>query len=93
MASKKDKGKIDSLALVLKPESTIATSSTISSVALTNRFTPFSPESPISYSNTLISPYNPFVNSSQKSRFPYINYDKPSSSSSFIFFYFLVKGI
>jgi hypothetical protein len=79
MASKKYKGKIDSMALVLKPESIVATSSLISSVALTNRFSPFRPESPISYSSTLISPYDPFVDSSQKSRFPYINYDKPST--------------
>jgi hypothetical protein len=40
MASKKDKGKgkIDSKALVLKPESTLASSSSISLVDLANRF-------------------------------------------------------
>jgi hypothetical protein len=49
MANKKDKGKIDSKALVAKPESTVANSSSISSVALTNRFSPVSPDLPISY--------------------------------------------
>jgi hypothetical protein len=41
MASKMDKGKINSKALVLKSESTIAIS-LISSVDLANRFSPFS---------------------------------------------------
>ena len=76
MASKKDKEKIDSKALALKPKSNITTS-LFSLVTLTNRFSTFSPTSPISYSNTLASPYDPFVDSSQKSRVPYINYDKP----------------
>jgi hypothetical protein len=76
MTSKKDKGKIDSKALVLKPESNVATSSPTSSVALANRFSPFSPEFSISYSSTLASPYDPFVDFSQKSRVPYIDYKK-----------------
>jgi hypothetical protein len=79
MASKKDKEKIDSKSLVLKLESAIATSPTVSSVALTNRFLAFSPGSPISYSSTLASPYDSFVDSFQKSRFPFIKYDKPSA--------------
>ena len=77
MASKKDKEKIDSKALVLKTESNVATSSLISLVALANRFSIFSPELPISYSSTLASPYDPFVDFSQKSRVPYIDYKKP----------------
>jgi hypothetical protein len=65
MASKKDKEKIDSKSLVLKLESVIATSPTMSFVALTNKFSAFSPRSPISYSSTLASPYDPFVISSK----------------------------
>ena len=79
MATKEDKGKTDSKAVVLKPESIIANSSLISSVDLANRFSPFSPELPISYSSTLISPYDPFSDFSQKSRVPYIDYKKPST--------------
>jgi hypothetical protein len=45
MAIKKDKEKMDSKALVLKPESTITASPTISSIALTNRFSAFGPRS------------------------------------------------
>jgi hypothetical protein len=78
-ASKKDKENIDSKSLVLKLESAITTSFTVSFVALTNRFSAFSPGSPISYSSTLASPYDSFVDSSQKSRFPFIKYDKPSA--------------
>jgi hypothetical protein len=76
MTSKKDKGKIDSKALVLKSESTVATSSLISSVDLANRFSPFSLELLVSYSSTLISPYDPFADFSKKSRVPYIDYKK-----------------
>ena len=86
MASKKDKGKIDSKALVLKPESTIATSFLISSVDLANGFSPFSPELPVSYSSTLISPYDPFADFSQKSRVPYIDYKKPSTYMVVLYF-------
>jgi hypothetical protein len=71
--------KIDSKSLVLKPESAIATSPAMSSDALTNRFSAFSLGSPISYSSTLASPYDPFVDSSQKSRVPFVKYDKPSA--------------
>jgi hypothetical protein len=74
MASKKDKGNIESKALVLKPESTVTTSSLISSVDWLIGFFPFSPELPVSYSSTLISPYNPFADFSQKSKVPYIDY-------------------
>jgi hypothetical protein len=79
MASKKDKEKMDFRALVLKPESNVATSSPTSLVALANRFSRFSPELSISYSSTLASPYDPFVDFSQKSRVPYIDYKKPSA--------------
>jgi hypothetical protein len=79
MASKKDKEKIDSNSLVLKPKSVIATSPTVSFMALTNKFLAFNPRSPISYPSTLASPYDPFVISSQKSRLPFIKYDKPST--------------
>jgi hypothetical protein len=78
MASKKDKEKIDSKALVLKPESAIASSSPISSVKLANRFSPFSPDLPVSYSSTLITPFDPFVEFSQKPRIPYIDHKKSS---------------
>ena len=78
IASKKDKGKIDSKALVLKPKLNVVTSSSTSSVALANRFSPFSPELLIFYSSTLASPYDPFVDFSQKSRVPYVDYKKPS---------------
>jgi hypothetical protein len=66
MAPKKDNGKnistIGSKALVLKPESNIAASpSPVSSLDLANRFSPFSSNYPISYSSTLISPYDPFI--------------------------------
>ena len=60
MATKKDKGKTESKALVVKPESSVPNSSLISSVDLVNRFSPFSPELLVSYSSTLISPYDPF---------------------------------
>jgi hypothetical protein len=82
MASKKDKGKrkIDSKALVLKPESTpLVSSSPISAVDLVNRFSPFNLDLPVSYSNTLISPYDPFVDFPQKSRVPFIEHKKPSA--------------
>jgi hypothetical protein len=82
MASKKDKGKgkIDSKALVLKPESTPhVTSSPISAVELVNRFSPFNLDLPVSYSSTLISPYDPFVDFPQKSRVPFIEHKKPSA--------------
>jgi hypothetical protein len=46
---------------------------------LANKFSPFNPELPISYSNTLASPYDPFVDFSQKSKVPYIDYKKPSA--------------
>ena len=42
----------------------------------TKRFSLFSLDLPISYSSTLISPYDPFQDSSQKSKVPYTNYDK-----------------
>jgi hypothetical protein len=82
MASKKkDKEKMDSKALILKPESTIAASPAISSIALTNRFSALNPGSPVSYSNTLVSAYDSFVDSSQKPRalfiYLFIKYDKP----------------
>jgi hypothetical protein len=88
MASKNDKGKgkIDSKALVLKPESTLATSSPISSVDLANRFSPFSPDLPVSYSSTLISPYDPFVDFPQKSRVPFIDHKKPSAYMVLLYF-------
>jgi hypothetical protein len=61
MASKKDKEKTDSKALVLKSESAVATSSPISSIELANRFSPFNSDLPVSYSSTLIYPFDPFV--------------------------------
>jgi hypothetical protein len=82
MASKKDKGKgkIDSKALVLKPESTPpVTSSPISTIDLVNRFSPFNPDLPVSYFSTLISPYDPFADFPQKSRVPFIQHKKPSA--------------
>ena len=60
MATKKDKGKTDSKALVMKPESTVVNSSLIYSVNLANRILPFSLELPVSCSSILISPYDPF---------------------------------
>jgi hypothetical protein len=78
MASKKDKEKIESKALVLKPESAIASSSLISSVELANRFSPFNPDLPVSYSSTLITPFDPFVEFPQKPRIPYIKHKKSS---------------
>jgi hypothetical protein len=78
MTSKKDKEKIDSKALVLKPESAVATSSPISSIQLANRFSPFSSNLPVSYSSTLIYPFDPFVDFPQKSRVPYIDHKKSS---------------
>jgi hypothetical protein len=82
MASKKDKGKgnIDSKALVLKPESTPPiTSSPISAVDLVNRFSPFNPDLLVSYSSTLISPFDPFVDFPQRSRVPFIDHKKSSA--------------
>jgi hypothetical protein len=79
MASKKDKEKTDSKALVLKPESAVATSSPISSIELANRFSPFSSDLPVSYSSTLISPFDPFADFPQKSRVPFIQHKKPSA--------------
>jgi hypothetical protein len=82
MASKKDKGKgkIDSNALVLKPKSTPpVTSSPISAVDLVNRFSPFNPDLPVSYSSTLISPYDPFVDFPQKFKVPFTEHKKPSA--------------
>jgi hypothetical protein len=79
MARKKDKEKTYSKALVLKPKYTIAASPAISSIALTNRFLAFSPGPPISYFSTLASAYDPFVDSSQKPKAPFIKYDKPSA--------------
>jgi hypothetical protein len=78
MASKKDKEKIDSKALVLKPESAVANSSPISSIKLVNRISSFSSDLPVSYSSTLISPFDPFVDFPQKSRVPYIDHKKSS---------------
>ena len=79
MATEKDKGKTDSKALVVKPESSVPNSSLISYVDLANRFSSFSPELPVSYSSILISPYNPFSDFSQESRVPFIDYKKPSA--------------
>jgi hypothetical protein len=76
MESKKDKEKTDSKALILKPESVVATSSPISSIELANRFSHFSSDLPASYSSTLISPFDPFVDFPQKSRVPFINHKK-----------------
>jgi hypothetical protein len=70
---------MESKTLVLKLESTIATFPVISSIALTNRFSAFSPGSLVSYSSTLAFAYDPFVGSSQKPRTPFIKYDKPST--------------
>jgi hypothetical protein len=82
MAPKKDKHKNistnDSKAQVLKPESNVAASaSPISSLDLANWFSPFSSKYPILYSSTLISPYDPFVNASKKSKVPSTNFKKP----------------
>ena len=79
MASKKGKEKMDSKTFVLKHESTIAASPAISFIAHTNRFSAFNPGSLVSYSNTLSFAYDPFVDSSQKPRTPFIKYDKPST--------------
>jgi hypothetical protein len=79
VASKKDKEKIDSKVLVLKPESDVATSSPISSIELANRFSPFSYALPVSYSSTLISPFDSFVDFPQRSRVPYIDHKKFSA--------------
>ena len=80
MGPKKDKGKkvlsYDSHALVLKPESNVP-KSPVSSLDLANRFSPFSNDQLVSYSNTLISPYDPFVDASKKSRVPRIDFKKP----------------
>ena len=70
---------MDSMALVLKLESTIAASLTISSIALTNRFSTFSLGSPVSYSSNLAFAYDPFVGSSQKLGTLFIKYDQPST--------------
>jgi hypothetical protein len=84
MEPKKDKRKSiltnDSKALVLKSESNVATSaSPILSLDLAHRFSPFSFDYPVSYSSTLISPYDPFVDASKKSRVPSIDFKKPSA--------------
>ena len=86
MGPKKDKGKkvlsYDSQALVLKPESNVPKSH-VSSLDLANRFSPFSNDQLVSYSNTLISPYDPFVDASKKSRVPGIDFKKPSAYLTF----------
>ena len=75
MAPKKDKGK--SQALVLKSESNLV--SPITATELANRFAPLGSEYPIaSYSSTLITPYDPFADVSQKSRFTGTPFKKPS---------------
>jgi hypothetical protein len=79
MASKKDKEKIDSKALVLKSEPVVATSSPISSIDLANRFSPFNSDLPVSYFSTLISPFDPFVDFPQRSRVPFIDHKKSSA--------------
>jgi hypothetical protein len=75
MAHRKDKGK--STALV--PVKSKSPASPIFSIDLANRFPPFSSEYPVSYSSTLIAPYDPFVDVSQKSRVPGTVYNKPSA--------------
>jgi hypothetical protein len=50
----------------------------ISSIELANRFSPFSSDLPVSYSSTLISPFDPYVDFPQKSRVPYIDHKKSS---------------
>jgi hypothetical protein len=77
MAPKKDKGK--SQALVLTSESNVAPTSPISATELANRFAPLGFEYPIaSYSSTLVIPFDPFVNVTQKPRFPGNSFKKPS---------------
>ena len=82
MGPKKDKGKkvlsYDSQALVLKPESNVP-KSLVSSLDLANRFSRFSNDQLVSYSSTLISSYDPFVDASKKSRIPGIDFKKPSA--------------
>jgi hypothetical protein len=83
MAPKKNKGKNvstnDSKALVLKTESNVAVLvSPILSLDLANRFSHFSSDYPILYSSTLISPYDPFVDASKKSRATGTDFKKPS---------------
>ena len=77
MAPKKNKGK--SQALVLKSEFNAITTSPIFATELANRFAPLGSEYPIaSYSSTLISPFDPFVDVSQKFRFAGTAFKKPS---------------
>ena len=80
MAPKKDKDKNvstdDLKTLAIKIESNVVASH-VSSLDLANRFSPFNPDYPISYSSTLISPYDPFADVSKKSRAPGIDFKKP----------------
>ena len=82
MAPKKDKGENistdDSKTLVIKAKSNVVNSPVLS-LDLANRFSPFSLGYPILYCSTLISPYDPFVDASKKSRVPGTDYKKPSA--------------
>jgi hypothetical protein len=79
MAPKKDNGK--SKALVLQPESKlVAPASPISATDLANRFAPLGSKYPIvSYFSTLVTPFDPFADQSQKPRFAGTSYKKPSA--------------
>jgi hypothetical protein len=78
MAPKKDKGK--SQTLILTSESKVP-ASPISATELANRFSPLGTEYPFSfYSSTLVTPFDPFADVSQKpsSYVPKPNFKKPS---------------
>jgi hypothetical protein len=71
----KDKGK--SQALVLTSESNV---SPIFATKLANRFAPLGTDYPIaSYSSTLVTPFDPFADVTQKPRFAGTSFKKPSS--------------
>jgi hypothetical protein len=71
----KDKGK--SQALVLTSESNV---SPISATELANRFAPLGTDYPnASYSSTLVTPFDPFADVTQKPRFAGSSFKKPSS--------------
>ena len=90
MASKKDKGKFQ----VLKSESNAISVSPTSATKLANRFAPLGSEYPIaSYSSTLITPYDPFADVSQKSRFADTSFKKPSGYVLLRFSQGVIKSI
>ena len=74
--------------LAIKAKSNVV-NSPVSSLDLANRFSSFSPNYLISYSSTLISPCDPFIDASKKFRVPGIDYKKPSAYVTLPFFQYL----